>query len=322
MFRQKLVLLAAVVAASLSFSMPAAADDYPNRPIRLVVGYAPGGPNDIMARELAAALDLGQTVYVENRGGASGNIASEMVAHAPADGYTLSMETSSGAANATLYSSLPFDARKDFTHIAFISAYPLLLVEHPSVPANNVADLLKLAKADPGKLPYASGGSGGGAHLAMELFKSMTNADMLHVPYNGTAAGLMGVVGGHAKLMFAAASAAMPNVQSGKLKVLGVSSSERMPSSPDIPTIAESGVPGYEVLGWLGLGAPAGLPPAITDKLNAAVARAVRSPKMKAFLDSEGWITRPMTPAEYSAFYINEIDKWGKVIKAAGAQVD
>ena len=322
MLRHRLTLLAACCAVSFAATAPALADDYPSKAVKLVVGYTPGGPNDIMARALAAELNLGQTVYIENRGGASGNIAAEMVARAPADGYTLMMETSSGAANATLYRKLNYDLRKDFTHIAFVAAYPLVLVVHPSVPATNVKELLALAKAKPGALNYASGGSGGGAHLATELFKTMAGIDMLHIPYNGTSPGLLGVVGGQAQVMFAAMSAAMPHVQSGRLRALGVTGSTRTASEPDIPTIAEAGVPGYEVLGWLGLGAPAGLPPAITAKLNAAVARAVRSPRMIEYMAKEGWQPMVMSPADYTTFSNNEIEKWGKVVTDSGARVD
>ncbi len=297
--------------------------DYPTRPIHFIVSYPPGGPADILARQLARELTerLGESVVIENRGGANGNIGAAAAARAQPDGYTLFMMTSSHAANMTLYAKPGYGVMRDFAHISNIASYPLLLVVHPELKAASVRELVALAKASPGKLTFASAGSGGGAHLAAELFKTMANVEMLHVPYKGTGPALQAVVGGQVNLMFAGVSAAMPHVASGKLRALGVSSAQRLKVIPDIPTIAESGVPGYELTSWLGVSAPAGTPAAIVAKLNADIRNVVQSPKFSARLEQDGAQPRVTSAEDFSRFVGAEVEKWAKLIHDSGAEI-
>jgi tripartite-type tricarboxylate transporter receptor subunit TctC len=311
------------LALAASGSAMAQPTDYPTRPIRFIVSYPPGGPADILARQLAQGLSvrLGASVVIENRGGANGNIGAAVAARAQPDGYTLFMMTSSHAANMTLYAKPGYDVMRDFAHITNIASYPLLLVVHPDLKAASVRELVALARANPGKLTFASAGSGGGAHLAAELFKTMAHIEMLHVPFKGTGPALQAVVGGQVNLMFAGVSAAMPHVSSGRLRALGVSSAQRLKVIPDIPTIAESGVPGYELTSWLGVSAPAGTPAAIVDKLNAEIRNVVQSPKFSARLEQDGAQPRISSAEDFSRFVGTEVEKWAKLIRASGAEI-
>ena len=276
MHRTILALFFSLMAGALPFAA-LAQDSYPDRPVRFIVSYPPGGPADILARVVANDLGarLGQQIVIDNRGGANGNIGAQAAARSDADGYTLFMVTSSHAANVTLYDTLGYDLLKDFVHITNIASYPMVLVVHPSVKAGTVAELVALGKSKPGALTFASGGTGGGAHLAGELFGSMAGIDMLHIPYKGTAPGLQDVVGGRVDVMFAGLSAAMPFVRSGKLRALGVTSAQRLATAPDVPTIKESGLPAYEVASWLGMAAPAGTPAAIVARINTEMAEVI-----------------------------------------------
>jgi tripartite-type tricarboxylate transporter receptor subunit TctC len=309
----------ALATSGIAVAQPA---DYPARPIRFIVSYPPGGPADILARQLAQELSarLGASMVIENRGGANGNIGAAIAARAQPDGYTLFMMTSSHAANMTLYAKPGYDVMRDFAHITNIASYPLLLVVHPDVKAASVRELIALARKSPGKHTFASAGSGGGAHLAAELFKTMAGIDMLHVPYKGTGPALQAVVGGEVDVMFAGVSAAMPHVSSGRLRALGVSSATRLKTIPDIPTIAESGVPGYELSSWLGVSAPAGTPAAIVDKLNAEIREVVRSPKFSARLEQDGAQPRISSAQEFGRFVQAEVGRWAKLIRASGAE--
>ena len=311
--------LVAAFATGIALAQPA---DYPSRPIRFIVSYPPGGPADILARQVADGLSarLGATVVIENRGGANGNIGAALAARAQPDGYTIFMMTSSHAANMTLYAKPGYDVTRDFAHVSNIASYPLLLVVHPAVKAASVRDLIALAKAAAGKLTFASAGAGGGAHLAGELFRTMAGIDMLHVPYKGTGPALQAVVGGEVNLMFAGVSAAMPHVSSGRLRALGVSSATRLKVIPDIPTVAESGVPGYEMSSWLGVSAPAGTPAAIVEKLNAEIREVVRSPKFSARLEQDGAQPRVTSAKEFTRFVQEEVGRWAKLIRAAGVE--
>ncbi|HEY4374274.1 MAG TPA: tripartite tricarboxylate transporter substrate binding protein [Burkholderiales bacterium] len=316
--------LAALALIAAAVAPQAQAQDYPSHPIKFVVSYPPGGPADILARVLAQKLTegLGQSVVIDNRGGANGNIGAEMAAKSPPDGYTIFMMTSSHAANMTLYPRPGYDVMKDFAHITNVASYPLLLVVHPSVQAKSVSELVALAKAKPGALTFASAGSGGGAHLAGELFKTMAGVNLVHVPYKGTGPALLDVVGGQVNLMFAGVSAAMPHVKAGKLRPLGVSSLARLKSVPEIPTISESGVKGYEIASWLGVSAPAGTPARIIDRLNAAVAHAVQQPDFAERLAVDGADTQITSPEVFTRYVGAEVRKWGKLIRDANIKAD
>jgi tripartite-type tricarboxylate transporter receptor subunit TctC len=315
---QAVLLAGGVLSAAGAFAQA----DYPNHPVKFIVSYPPGGPADILARTLAQKLSdgLGQSVVVDNRGGANGNIGAELAAKAPNDGYTLFMMTSSHAANMTLYPKPGYDVVRDFAHVTNVASYPLLLVVHPSVQAKTVAELVADAKAKPGGYTFASAGSGGGAHLAGELFKTMAGVNFVHVPYKGTGPALLDVVGGQVNLMFAGVSAAMPHVKAGKLRALGVSSSARLKSAPEIPTISEAGVKGYEIASWLGVSAPAGTPPRVIAKLNAEIAKVTQAPEFAERLATDGAELKVTSPEVFTRYVESEVGKWGKVIRDSGAK--
>lgn len=320
----KLVLIACVALAGAFDAAIAQNPEYPVRPVRLIVSYPPGGPADILARFLAGGLstELGQQVVIENLGGANGNIGAAAAARAPADGYTLFMMTSSHAANMTLYAKPGYDVVNDFAHVTNVASYPLLLVANPKLPVKSVAELISRAKAQPDRLTFASAGTGGGAHLAGELFKSMAGIDLLHIPYKGTGPALVGVIAGQVNVMFAGVSAAMPFVTQGALRAMGISSASRLKTLPDVPTIAEAGVPGYELSSWLGVSAPKGTPDAIIQKLNAAIAKVVDSPAFKERLATDGAVPQVTSAATFTQYVDAEVGRWAKIIKASGAKLD
>jgi len=316
------ILAAAVVHVCVALCGAAQAQDYPVRPIRFIVSYPPGGPADILARSLAQRLGdgLGQQVLVDNRGGANGNIGAELAAKSPPDGYTLFMMTSSHAANATLYPKLAYDVMRDFAHVSNVASYPLMLVVHPSVAARTVGELVADARARPGVLNFASAGSGGGAHLAGELFKAMAGVNLVHVPYKGTGPALLDVVGGQVNLMFAGVSAAVPHVKAGKLRALGVSSQRRLKTLPEIPTIAEAGVKGYEIASWLGVSAPAGTPARAVARLNAEIVKVAQQADFAERLAADGAELLVAAPEAFTRYVESEIQKWGKVIRDSGTK--
>lgn len=310
-----------IVLATVS-GVSAQAQEYPVRPIRFIVSYPPGGPADILARSLAQKLGegLGQQVLVDNRGGANGNIGAELAAKAPPDGYTIFMMTSSHAANVTLYPKLAYDLMRDFAHVSNVASYPLMLVVHPSVAARTVSELVADAKARPGILNFASAGSGGGAHLAGELFKAMAGVNLVHVPYKGTGPALLDVVGGQVNLMFAGVSAAVPHVRTGKLRALGVSSQKRLKALPDIPTISEAGVKGYEIASWLGVSAPAGTAARAIARLNSEIVKVSQQPDFAERLAIDGAELQVTPPELFTRYVEAEIQKWGKVIRDSGTK--
>ena len=303
------------------FSQPA----YPDKPIRLVVPYPPGGFTDILGRLLSAQLQtrLGQTVVVDNKGGGGSTIGSAMVARAPADGYTLLLVAPDLAINESLMASrLSYDARKDFSPVIRAAWSPMVLVTHPSVPAKNVSEFLALAKARPGKINFASGGIGTGAHLALELFKTRAGVDVTHVPYKGNGPATSDLLGGQVSAMFLQYAVAKPHVAGGKLVMLATPSGKRSPAIPDVPTIAESGLPGFDVEPWFGIVAPAGTPAAIVNRLNAEIGKIMQQNDVKDLLASFGAAPSISSPQEFGKFIDSEVTRWAEVVKASGAKAE
>ncbi len=315
--RAALVLLWLLVVAG-----PAGAQDakgYPSRPIRFIVPYPPAGGTDIVARILAEPLAavLGQPIIIDNRGGAAGNLGTDLVAKAAPDGYTILFTLSSHTINPELYERLPFDVEKDFVAISLAALIPQILVANPAVPANNVRELIALAKAEPGKLNYASVGIGSPGHIAGELFKLKTGIDMVHVPYKGGGPAVSDTLSGQVQLLFVSLPAALQHVRAGRLKALAVTSDQRSQAAPDVPTIAESGVPDCIVNSWYGALAPAGTPPAIVAKLQAAMAQVLARPEVKAKLFEQGAEAMASTSAEFERRIRTELKQWDYVIRAA-----
>jgi len=301
------------------------AQAYPVKPVRIVVPFPPGGTSDILARTIGPRLsaEWGQPVVVDNRPGAAGNIAAEHVARAPGDGYTLFITTVGiHAIHPSLYSKLPFDPLRDFTPVTNLVMLPSVLAVHPSIPVRSVKDLIALAKKRPGDLSYSSAGSGSQPHLTAELFKTMTGVDLLHVPYKGAAQQLTDLVAGHVALTFATAPSAVPFIKGGQMRAIGVSSGKRASALPDVPTIAEAGVPGYEAVGWNGMVAPANLPAPVLEKVNATVVKAFNLPEVRDRMISLAADPVTTTPAQFGAYIKAEIAKWAKVVKASGARLD
>jgi tripartite-type tricarboxylate transporter receptor subunit TctC len=303
----------------------AAAQTYPAKPIRLVVPFPAGGTTDILAREVGQRLSasLGQPVVIDNRPGAAGNIGSELVARSAPDGYTLLMATvGTHAINPNLYSKLPYDHVKDFAPVILVASVPNVLEVTPSLPVNSVADLIKLAKEKPGQINFASSGSGTSIHLSGELFKTMAGVDMTHVPYKGSAAALTDLIGGQVQVMFDNLPSSLPQIKAGKLRAIAVTSAQRAPALPNVPTIAESGLPGFEAGSWFGVVAPAGTPPAIVARLNADVDQWLQTPDAKEKLLAQGAAAVGGSPEQFAAYIRAETEKWARVVKASGAKVD
>ena len=299
-----------------------AQQQYPNRPIRLVVPFAPGGGTDIIARVMAQKLSeaFGQSVVVDNRGGAGGTIGAEIAAKATPDGYTMIMVSGSYAVNAGLY-KLPYDPLNGIDTVSLVGTGPFIVALHPSVPANNVKELIALAKAKPGTINYASTGTGGITHMATELFRLMANVNLVHVPYKGTGPALNDVIGGQIHLLFGAMLATLPHVKSGKLKGLAVTGPKRSGAAPEMPTVAESGLPGYDVTLWYGVWGPKGLPKSVSSRWHAELVKVLQSPDMKSRLTSEGLEAVGSTPEAFRAHLRLETAKWAKVIKDANVKI-
>ena len=294
--------------------------------IRIVVPFPPGGVTDRLARMVAQKMQegWGQSVVVENRPGASGMIAAEAVAKSAPDGYTLMMgHIGTHAINVSLFSKLPYDPVKDFAPVSLLVSVPNVLLVHPSVPANSVQELVALAKARPGTLNFASPGSGTSGHMSAELFKSLAGIDIVHVPYKGPGPALQDLVAGQVNMLFDTVASSMPQVRGGKLKGLAVTTRERSAIAPDVPTMAEAGVAGYEIAPWFAAYAPAGTPPAVVDKLQAEMARILSLPEVRtAFVDQQGMTLIASSPAELGAHTQREIAKWAQVVKATGAKAE
>jgi tripartite-type tricarboxylate transporter receptor subunit TctC len=303
----------------------ASAADYPDRPVTIVVGFPPGGASDILARIVAEKLGglLGEPFIVDNRPGAGGNVAGAFVAHAAPDGYTLLLGNNAIlATNVSLYSKIDFDPVQDFAPIGLIGTQPNVLVVNNDVPAHSVAELIALAKANPGKLNFASSGYGLAAHLAGELFKAQAQIDIVHVPYKGSAPALEDVIAGQDQMMFATTSGVMGFLKAGQVRPLAVTTLKRSASLPDVPTMDESGLPGFEATTWHGFVAPAGTPPAVIDTLHRAMLEVLKDPDVQQKLAGLGVDIAPDSPDEFAAYIKAEIPKWAAVIKASGAKVE
>jgi tripartite-type tricarboxylate transporter receptor subunit TctC len=309
--------------ASLIFSGSAIAQsEYPSRPVRIVVPSPPGGGTDIVARVLAQhfAKSFGQQFFVENKPGAGNMIGIEAVARSAPDGYTLLMTASTLALNSVLFKKVPYDPVRDFAPITLTATAPNVLLVHPSVPAQSLAEFIALAKAKPGALSYGTPGIGTSPHLSMELLKSMAGIDLQHVPYKGTAAAVTDVIGGQIAATFANALTAKPQVDAGRVRALAITGPRRIEALPGVPPVAEAGVPGYEAMQWYGLLAPAGTPAAIVERLNAEALKALRSPEMKERLAADGAEPLGGSPAEFAALIRKELEKWTRVARAAGIE--
>ena len=310
--------------ALLFCAASAFAQSFPSKPLRLVVPFPPGGSTDILARALAQKLGegLGQPVVIDNRGGAGGTIGAEAAAKAPADGHTIMMgHLGTLAVAPAIYKKLPYDPVKSFAPVALMALVPSVLVVNPHVlDVKSAQELIAYARAHPGKLTYGSGGLGSSSHLTTEYFKLATGTDILHVPYKGIGPMLTDLVSGQISMGLNGAPAVMPHVNAGRLRALAVSSAKRLEALPELPTLAESGVPGFEASGWYGIVAPAGTPRVAVDRLNAEIRRIVATPELKARLDQEGATAAAGSPEEFGAFIVSEIERWGAVLRKAGIQ--
>ena len=316
------VLAAAMLAAA---GGDAWAQAWPSKPIKYVVPFAPGGTTDILARTISEKLSvaLGQPVVVENKPGAGGGLGADFTAKAAPDGYTIMGGTiSTHAINASLYTNLPYDPIKDFVAVTLIARVPNMLVINPNIPAKNVAELIALLKANPGKYTFASSGNGTSQHLSGELFKSMAGVDMQHIPYKGSPPALQDVVGGQVSMTFDNITTALPLAKAGKLRALAVTTAKRSSAAPEVPTLAESGLAGFEVGSWQGVFAPAGTPPEIIKRLNAEIVKIINLPDVKEKLVALGAEPVGDTPEQFGAYVKTEVAKWSDVVKKSGAKVD
>ncbi|WP_194723830.1 tripartite tricarboxylate transporter substrate binding protein [Noviherbaspirillum malthae] len=308
----------------LAGSAVAAPGSYPDKPVRMLVGYSAGGATDVIARLVAQKLStqMGQQFIVENKPGANGNIAAELAARSAPDGTTLYVAAINNTINASLYNNLSFNFERDFAPVSLIATVPNILVVHPSVPAKTVKEFIELAKKKPGEINFASSGSGSSIHMSGELFKMMTGVDMLHVPYKGSAPAVTDLLGGRVQAMFDNAPSALPNVQNGRLRALAITGPKRSEMLPDLPTMVEAGLPGYEVTSWFALVAPANTPRDIIKRLNEEVTKALQTPEMRASLAKLGADPFGTTPEQLKSFVSAETTRWAKVVKTSGAKVD
>ena len=315
---------AAITGALLPFAARAQAPEWPSRPVRFIVPYPPGGPTDIMGRIIAQAVQgpLGQPFVVENRAGANGLIGSEQAARAPADGSTFMVNASAHVIVPHLTPNMPIDVLADFAPVTNIAAVPLWLVVNPALPVRSVAEFIAYARANPGRISYASSSSGGATHLAGELFKQLTGTDMVHVPYRGSGPAVQDLIAGNVHAMFDSVPSSAASARDGRLRALAVTTRNRIAPFPDLPTIAEAGVPGYEISTWYGIWAPARTPPAIIARLQQAVAAAARNPETRARFDALGAEPVADSPEDYARFVRAEYDRWGKLVRDARIKLD
>lgn len=318
------VMLIALSAALTGFTDDAAASAYPDKPVRFIVPFAPGGGTDIVARIIAQKLNdaWGRPVIVDNRPGAGSTIGTELAVNAQPDGYTMVLNSISLAFSATLYKALPYDAVRDLAPVTLVATQPNMLVVNPRLPVTSVRELVALAKSKPGTITYASGGSGSGPHLATELLKMLTGIDVTHVPYKGTGPALADLLSGQVQMMVAVTASALPHVKAGKLRALAVTGATRSAVVPDIPTVAEAGVTGYEFKTWYGIQVPARTPRAVIHRLNIEVSRILRLPEVIGRFSAAGLEASASTPEEFGALIRSEIAKWAKVVRASGTTVE
>src|SRR5690349_11354154 len=317
--------VASFVAAMLAlFAVAAAAQDYPTRPVKIIVPFAAGGPADVYARVLAQRLqeDLGQPFVVEDRPGGGSVVGTDVAAKSAPDGYTLLLMSNTHTVNESLLPNKPFALMRDFVPVAPINYSDLVMVVHPSVPAKDLKEFIALAKAKPGGLNYASSGTGTPYHMAGELFKSMSGTNIVHVPYRGSSGARKDVLGGQVQMMFDAITTMAPNVKAGQVRALATTGAKRSTVLPDVPTVEEAGVPGYETTIWLGLMAPKGTPQAIVDMLNAVIRKAIDQADVKEIWAKQGAVPMIMTPAEFGAYLEKDIKKWADVVKTANIKID
>ena len=322
---QRRTLIRAALAAALVFTATLGqAQGWPTKPVRMIVPFPPGGSTDNLGRMLAAELTktFGQPVIVENKGGANGNIGSAEVAKASPDGYTLLVSgVGSNAINYSLYRTMPY-ADRDFAHVTLLATGPNVLAANPNFPARSFKELIELAKANPGKFSNASSGNGSSGHLAFELLKQKAGLDIVHIPYKGGGPAITDVIGNQVPFLFINQDNALPHVRGGRLRALAVASLERNPAYPDVPTVAESGFPGFSAVSWFGLSAPAGTPPDVIKRLNEATVKAMNTPEIRKRLEDSGFVVVAGTPQQFNEFVASEIAKWGAVAKASGAKLD
>jgi tripartite-type tricarboxylate transporter receptor subunit TctC len=301
------------------------AQSYPTKPIRLIVPFPPGGGVDFIGRIVGQKLTerLGQQVAIDNRAGANGIVGLEALKTSPPDGYTIAAASAGPlAVNPFIYAKLPHDVLRDFTHIANMVNFPLLLVAHPSLPVKNVKELIALARSKPGQVSYSSPGAGNSAHLAAELFNSMAKTKILHVPYKGTAPAVVAVLSGEAQLTYSSIPSILPHVKSGRVRAIGVGNAQRVPSLPEFPTISEAGLPGFEAYAWGGMIGPANMPPAIVQRLSREINEVLKQKDVADRMLAEGTIPTPSTPEEFTAYIRAELKKWGDVVKMAGIKAE
>jgi tripartite-type tricarboxylate transporter receptor subunit TctC len=321
--RRMRIIATGLLIAVLGASTSAVADDYPARPIKWVVGYPAGGTTDILARLIGQWLSehLGAQVIIENRPGAGNNIGTEAVINAPPDGYTVLLVNPANGINASLYRKLNFDFIRDIAPVAGLTRVPNVMEVNPAVPAKTVQEFIDYAKANPGKINWASSGNGTSVHLSGEMFKMMTGVDLLHVPYRGAAPALTDLISGQVQVMFDNMPSSIEHIRAGKLRALGVTTAKRSPALPDVPTVADT-VPGYEASAWFGMGAPKETPPEVVNKLNKAINAALADPNIQARLADLGGIVMAGTPADFGQVIVDETEKWAKVVKAAGVSIE
>jgi tripartite-type tricarboxylate transporter receptor subunit TctC len=319
-----LTFVVVAIAASAMHAPASAQPAYPSRPIRIISIFPAGGGNDFMCRIVAQKLtdNLKQQVFVENRPGANGIIGTEAAARSAPDGYTITLIPSGHAVNATLYPKLPYDSIKDFTPITLAGASPLVLAVHPSVPAKNVKELVALAKARPGQLSYVSAGVGSSGHLAGALFETMTRTSMIHIPYKGMAPAISDLIGGQVSMTFGTSLSVVPVVRSARLRALATTGAQRSPALPDLPTVAEAGVPGYEASLWYGFVGPARMPPEIVQRLSSEIGAVLALPEVRERLLSQGVEARSNTPGEFARLLASDLERWAGVVKRAGMRAE
>jgi tripartite-type tricarboxylate transporter receptor subunit TctC len=319
-------MLRRLAAALIALALPvlAVAQAYPTKPVKIIVPFAAGGPADIYARVIAEKLQsaLGQAFVVEDRPGGGAIIGTDAVAKSPPDGYTLLMMSNTHTVNESLFHEKPYQLMRDLVPVAPVNYSDLVMVVHPSVAANSLAEFIALAKSQPGGLNYASSGPGTPYHMAGELFKAMAGVDLVHVPYKGSSGARTDILGGQVQMMFDAITTMAPNVRAGKLRALGTSGKVRSSVLPEVATIAEAGVPGYDAVIWLGIMAPAATPKAIVDRLNAEITRAANAPQLREAWAGQGAVAMSMTPEEFGRFMREDIEKWARVVKVSGAKPD